>query len=51
MGVKVKDTKAEIKTAEPITTPNSRKSRPTNPSKNITGKKTAAKVTEIEITA
>src|SRR5690606_22772284 len=51
MGVSVSDTKAEISTADPITTPNSRKRRPTNPSKNITGRKTAASVTEIEITA
>ena len=34
-----------------MTTPNSRNKRPTNPSKNITGKNTAAKVIEIEITA
>src|SRR5690606_6509030 len=46
-----KDTKAEIKTAAPITTPNSLNRRPTKPSKNITGKNTAAKVIEIEITA
>ena len=34
-----------------MTTPNSRKSRPTKPSRKITGRNTAAKVTEIEITA
>ena len=51
MGVKVNDTKAEIKTAAPITTPNSRNNLPTNPSKKTIGKKTAANVIEIEITA
>jgi hypothetical protein len=39
----VNDTKAEIKTAAPMTTPNSRNKRPTNPSKKITGKNTAAR--------
>ena len=34
-----------------MTTPNSRNNRPTKPSKKIIGKKTAANVTEIEITA
>ncbi len=34
-----------------MTTPNSRNNRPTNPSKKITGKNTAANVIEIEITA
>ena len=34
-----------------MTTPNSLNNRPTKPSKKITGKNTAAKVTEIEITA
>ena len=34
-----------------MTTPNSLKRRPTNPSRKITGRKTAAKVIEIEITA
>jgi hypothetical protein len=51
MGVNVKETKAEINTADPMTTPNSRNSRPTKPSRKITGKNTAARVTEIEITA
>src|SRR5690606_33975292 len=46
-----RDTNAEIKTAAPITTPNSRNKRPTNPSRKITGKNTAANVIEIEITA
>src|SRR5690606_39710527 len=50
-GVNDSETNAEIKTAAPITTPNSRNSRPTNPSRKITGKNTAASVTEIEITA
>lgn len=34
-----------------MTTPNSLNKRPTNPSRKITGKNTAAKVIEIEITA
>ena len=34
-----------------MTTPNSLNNRPTNPSRNITGRNTAAKVTDIEITA
>ena len=34
-----------------MTTPNSLNNRPTNPSRKITGKNTAAKVIEIEITA
>ncbi len=34
-----------------MTTPNSLNNRPTKPSKNITGRKTAANVIEIEITA
>ncbi|MNE33639.1 hypothetical protein D3C80_1273220 [compost metagenome] len=34
-----------------MTTPNSLNNRPTKPSKKITGRKTAAKVIEIEITA
>src|SRR5690606_17077515 len=51
IGVNDKDTKAEIKTAAPITTPNSLNKRPTNPSRKITGKNTAANVMEIEITA
>src|SRR5690606_17774277 len=51
MGVNVKDTKADISTADARTTPNSLNNLPTNPSKNITGRNTAAKVTEIEITA
>ena len=51
IGVNVNDTKAEINTAAPMTTPNSRNNLPTNPSKKIIGKKTAANVTEIEITA
>src|SRR5690606_16104966 len=46
-----KDTKAEISTAAPMTTPNSLNKRPTNPSKKMTGKNTAANVMEIEITA
>ncbi len=51
MGVKVKETKAETKTAAPMTTPNSLNNRPTNPSRNITGRNTAANVMEMEITA
>src|SRR5690606_10727271 len=51
IGVNDRDTNAEIKTAAPITTPNSRNKRPTNPSRKITGKNTAANVIEIEITA
>src|SRR5690606_9602510 len=51
MGVNVSETKAETSTAAPNTTPNSRKSLPTKPSKNITGRNTAASVTEMEITA
>ena len=51
IGVSESDTKAEISTAAPMTTPNSRNNRPTNPSKKIIGKNTAAKVIEIEITA
>ena len=34
-----------------MTTPNSRNRLPTKPSRNITGKNTAAKVMEMEITA
>jgi len=34
-----------------MTTPNSRNSRPTNPSRKITGRNTAANVMEMEITA
>ena len=34
-----------------MTTPNSLNNRPTNPSRNITGRNTAAKVIEMEITA
>src|SRR5690606_25210764 len=51
IGVKVKDTKAETSTAAAMTTPNSRNNLPTNPSKKITGKNTAANVMDIEITA
>ena len=51
MGVKLRDTKAEINTAAPMTIPNSRNNLPTNPSKKIIGRNTAASVMEIEITA
>src|SRR5690606_7260257 len=51
IGVSVRATKADINTAAPMTIPNSRNKLPTNPSKNITGRKTAAKVTEMDITA
>src|SRR5690606_15567556 len=51
MGVNVKDTKADISTADARTTPNSLNNLPTNPSKKMTGRNTAAKVTEMEITA
>ena len=47
----VSDTKAEINTAAASVTPNSRNNLPTKPSKNITGKKTTASVSEVEITA
>lgn len=42
---------AEISTAAANTTPNSRKRLPTKPSRKITGRNTAARVTEMEITA
>jgi len=47
----VSETKAEIKTAVATTTANSRNSDPINPCKNSTGKKTIAKVMDVEITA
>src|SRR3954471_22838080 len=47
----VKDTNADINTAEASVTPNSRNSLPTNPSKKITGRNTTANVMEVEITA
>ena len=40
-----------MSTAAPSTTPNSLNNLPTNPSKNITGKNTAANVMDIEMTA
>src|SRR6478752_2764359 len=51
MGVSVNETNAEMSTAAPITTPNSRNNLPTKPSRKITGKKTTASVMEVEITA
>ena len=51
MGVNDKDTNAEISTAAPSTTPNSLNSLPTNPSKKMTGKNTAANVIDMDITA
>ncbi len=50
-GVSVSETKAEISTAPATTIPNSRKSRPVNPLRKITGMKTMARVNEVEITA
>ena len=51
MGVKVSETKAEIITEPATTIPNSRNNLPVIPCKKITGKKTAANVTVVEITA
>ena len=50
-GVIVRDTNAEIRTADASVIPNSRNNLPIKPSKNITGKKTIASVIEVEITA
>ena len=47
----VKETNAEINTAAARVTPNSLNSLPINPSKNITGKNTIARVMDVEITA
>ena len=45
----VRETNAETNTAKARTTPNSRNSLPTKPSKKITGRKTMARVSEVEI--
>jgi hypothetical protein len=51
IGVKVKDTKAEINTAALLLLKLSEESTNENLLRKITGKNTAASVTEIEITA
>ena len=51
IGLKLKATKAEIKTDTAITTPNSRNNLPVCPCINNIGKNTAAKVIVVEITA
>ena len=47
----VSETNAEMRTADASVIPNSLNNLPMKPSKNITGKKTIANVTEVEITA
>ena len=51
IGVSDSDTNADISTAPAMMTPNSRKSLPTNPCRNMMGRKTAASVMEVETTA
>ena len=51
IGVRVRETNAEISTDPAITMPNSRNNLPVNPCKKMMGKKTAASVIVVDSTA